>query len=141
MPFSQKHANAACNFFELVLRHTQDEWYGKPFLLMPWQELAVAQMFGLIDHAGNRIIQMVYEEVPKKPLHLETPVPIPSGWTTIGRIEAGDMVFDEAGQPSIVTRVSPIFHDRECYRVRFSDGENDCLGRRSPVGDDDQEAV
>jgi len=26
----------------------------------------VAQTFGLIDASGNRIIQMVYEEVPKK---------------------------------------------------------------------------
>jgi phage terminase large subunit-like protein len=66
VPFSQPHADAACNFFELILRHTQDEWYGKPFLLMPWQEEAVAQTFGLIDSAGNRIIQMVYAEVPKK---------------------------------------------------------------------------
>jgi phage terminase large subunit-like protein len=66
VPFSQQHANAAINFFEVILRHTQDEWYGKPFLLMPWQEEAVAQTFGQIDHAGNRIIQMVYAEVPKK---------------------------------------------------------------------------
>ena len=66
MPFSKQHADAACNFFELVLKHTQDEWFGKPFLLMPWQEEAVAQTFGLLDSAGNRIIQMVYEEVPKK---------------------------------------------------------------------------
>jgi len=66
VPFSKQHADAACNFFELVLKHTQDEWFGKPFLLMPWQEEAVAQTFGLLDSAGNRIIQMVYEEVPKK---------------------------------------------------------------------------
>lgn len=66
MPFSKQHADAACNFFELILKHTQDEWFGKPFLLMPWQEEAVAQTFGLLDSAGNRIIQMVYEEVPKK---------------------------------------------------------------------------
>ena len=65
MPFSEQHASAACNFFELILKHTQDEWYGKPFLLMPWQEEAVVQTFGLLDSAGNRIIQMVYEEVPK----------------------------------------------------------------------------
>lgn len=66
MPFSEQHASAACNFFELILKHTQDEWFGKPFLLMSWQEQAVVQMFGQIDSSGNRIIQMVYEEVPKK---------------------------------------------------------------------------
>jgi hypothetical protein len=24
-----------CNFFELILKHTQDEWCGKPFLCQP----------------------------------------------------------------------------------------------------------
>ena len=35
VPFSQPQADAACNFFEHVLKHTADEWYGKPFLLVP----------------------------------------------------------------------------------------------------------
>ena len=66
MPFSQSHADAACNFFELVLKHTADEWYGKPFLLAPWQESALRDIFGNIDDNGNRIIEMGYIEVPKK---------------------------------------------------------------------------
>lgn len=66
MPFSQPHADIACNFFECVLRHTADEWWGKPFLLAPWQEEAITAIFGNIDDAGNRIIQQVYLEVPKK---------------------------------------------------------------------------
>jgi phage terminase large subunit-like protein len=64
--FSQQHADAACNFFELVLKHTADEWYGKPFILAPWQEEAVSQIFGNLDDSGNRLIQLVYLEVPKK---------------------------------------------------------------------------
>ena len=66
MPLSQPHADAACNFFELVLKHTADEWYGKPFLLVPWQEEALTAIFGQIDTDGNRIIDMAYLEVPKK---------------------------------------------------------------------------
>lgn len=66
MPFSEPHADAACNFFELVLKHTADEYYGKPFLLMPWQEEALREIFGNIDEDGNRVIQMAYLEVPKK---------------------------------------------------------------------------
>jgi phage terminase large subunit-like protein len=66
MPFSQPQADAACNFFEGVLKHTADEWYGKPFLLAPWQEEALSAIFGQIDHAGNRVIEMAYLEVPKK---------------------------------------------------------------------------
>jgi phage terminase large subunit-like protein len=64
--FSQLHADAACNFFERVLRHTADEWYGKPFLLAPWQEEALSLIFGTLDDDGNRLINMAYYEVPKK---------------------------------------------------------------------------
>jgi phage terminase large subunit-like protein len=66
VPFSQQHADAACNFFEHLLKHTADEWYGQPFLLCPWQEEALCQIFGQLDDSGNRIIEMVYLETPKK---------------------------------------------------------------------------
>ena len=66
MPFSEHSAGVACNFFERVLKHTADEWYGKPFLLAPWQEEAVREIFGQVDEDGRRIIEMVYLEVPKK---------------------------------------------------------------------------
>jgi phage terminase large subunit-like protein len=56
----------ACNFFEGLLKHTADEWYGRPFLLAPWQDEAVCQIFGQVDEDGRRTIEMVYLEVPKK---------------------------------------------------------------------------
>jgi len=66
MGFSIECASAACNFFERVLRHSADDWYGKPFLLAPWQEEALSQIFGNVDEDGNRIAGMAYLEVPKK---------------------------------------------------------------------------
>ncbi len=66
MPFSQSHADAALNFFEGILKHTADEWYGQPFILAPWQARALSEIFGNVDDAGNRIIEMAYLEVPKK---------------------------------------------------------------------------
>jgi phage terminase large subunit-like protein len=66
VPFSQSQADAACNFFEHILKHTADEWFGKPFLLVPWQEEALSAIFGELDDAGNRVIEMAYLEVPKK---------------------------------------------------------------------------
>ena len=66
MPYSQQHADAVCNFFEKVLRHSADEWYGQPFLLAPWQEEALCHIFGNVDENGTRIVEMVYLEVPKK---------------------------------------------------------------------------
>jgi len=64
--FSQDRADVACNFFEKILCHTADEYYGKPFLLCPWQEEALSQIFGNVDDEGRRIIEMAYLEVPKK---------------------------------------------------------------------------
>jgi len=66
VPFSQSQADAACNFFEHILKHTADEWFGKAFLLVPWQEQALSTIFGELDQAGNRVIEMAYLEVPKK---------------------------------------------------------------------------
>jgi phage terminase large subunit-like protein len=66
MPFSQQSADIACNFFETQLKHTADQWFGKPFILAPWQEDALIEIFGRLDDDGNRQIQRVYLEVPKK---------------------------------------------------------------------------
>lgn len=66
MAFSQAHADVACNFFELILRHTADEWWGKPFVLAPWQDEALSQIFGQLDDQGKRRIALAYLEVPKK---------------------------------------------------------------------------
>lgn len=66
MPYSKPHADAALNFFEELLKHSADEWYGKPFILSPWQEDALREIFGQLDDSGNRLIEMAYLEVPKK---------------------------------------------------------------------------
>lgn len=66
MAFYQDKADVACNFFEKVLRHTADEYWGKPFLLCPWEEEALNQIFGHLDADGLRIVQQVYLELTKK---------------------------------------------------------------------------
>lgn len=57
-----------------------------------------------------------------KALALNTPIPTPSGWTTMGDIKVGDEVFDETGSPCRVTYVTPVVHGRPCWRITFSDG-------------------
>lgn len=57
-----------------------------------------------------------------KCLALDTPIPTPAGWTTMGEVEPGDTLFDEHGQPCVVHFVTPIQYDRECFRVTLSDG-------------------
>jgi replicative DNA helicase len=57
-----------------------------------------------------------------KALALDTPIPTPGGWTTMGELAVGDQVFDEQGQPCTVTYATPVQHDRRCYEVELDDG-------------------
>ncbi len=66
MPFDSARADAACNFFELLLKHTADDWWGQEFLLAPWEEEALREIFGRVDDDGQQVIEQVYLEVPKK---------------------------------------------------------------------------
>src|SRR5882757_4153985 len=59
-----------------------------------------------------------------EPLALDTPVPTPTGWSTIGQIEPGDTVYGSDGQPVKVRRMTPVYEDLPCYRVVFDDGES-----------------
>src|SRR4029077_2817143 len=56
-----------------------------------------------------------------KALALDTPIPTPDGWTTMGEIQPGDQVFDEGGQRCSVIAATPVMHGRPCYEVEFSD--------------------
>jgi hypothetical protein len=56
-----------------------------------------------------------------EPLALDTPIPTPSGWTTMGNIEVGDLVIGSNGEPARVLGVSPVHVGRDCYRVTLKD--------------------
>ncbi len=56
------------------------------------------------------------------PLALDTKLPTPNGWTTIGEVSIGDWLFDENGKPVQIAGLSPIFINRDCYKVEFTDG-------------------
>lgn len=56
-----------------------------------------------------------------KALSLDTPIPTPNGWTTMGDIKIGDELFDENGNICKVTFVTPIQYNRNCYKITFSD--------------------
>ncbi len=57
-----------------------------------------------------------------KALDVNTVLPTPTGWTTMGEIAVGDQIFDEAGEPATVTYKSPVYNDHECFEVEFDDG-------------------
>lgn len=57
-----------------------------------------------------------------KALALDTPIPTPDGWTTMGDIKVGDKVFDEKGNICNVINATDVMYGRPCYSVKFSDG-------------------
>jgi len=56
-----------------------------------------------------------------KALALDTPIPTPSGWTTMGLLRRNATILDERGSPTRVIGVSETFLE-DCYRVSFDDG-------------------
>jgi hypothetical protein len=58
-----------------------------------------------------------------KALAVDTPVPTPTGWSTMGELRVGDAVFGADGSVRTVLAATEVMLDRPCYDVRFSDGE------------------
>jgi replicative DNA helicase len=72
-------------------------------------------------HPGQMIVVAARPAVGKA-LALDTPLPTPSGWTTMGEVVVGELVLGADGRPTIVTRASDVMTGRPCFEVEFSDG-------------------
>ena len=57
-----------------------------------------------------------------KAIDINEQVPIPSGWTTMGRLRAGDVVFTETGFLCRVLIAHRIDVNPVSYRLEFDDG-------------------
>lgn len=58
-----------------------------------------------------------------KALALDTPLPTPSGWTTMGEVKVGDELFGSDGQICSVKRMTEVQLGRPCFKLTFSNGE------------------
>jgi replicative DNA helicase len=72
-------------------------------------------------HPGQMVIIAARPAIGKA-LALETPLPTPTGWTTMGEVEVGDDLYDAAGRPTTVVAATDVMVGRPCYEVVFSDG-------------------
>jgi hypothetical protein len=61
--------------------------------------------------------------VDYKGLALDTPIPTPAGWSTMGDLSVGDEVFDLDGSVVEVTATSQV-KNIGCYRVTFANGHS-----------------
>ena len=87
-----------------------------------------------ILHPGEFVLGSTLEEVGIPPdlaarlegkaLALDTPIPTPGGWRTMGDLRRGDLVFDQAGEPCRVVAASEVLLGRPCREVCFSDGHS-----------------
>lgn len=57
-----------------------------------------------------------------KALPLDTPIATPGGWTSMGALVPGDVVFGSDGLPTTVLGISTVMKGHECFEVEFDDG-------------------
>lgn len=63
--YDEAKADRAVRFIQ-NLCHTKGRWAGKPFMLLPWQEQIVRDIFGIVRADGKRQFLTAYVEIPKK---------------------------------------------------------------------------
>jgi len=72
-------------------------------------------------HPGQMIVVAARPGMGKA-LALDTPLPTPTGWTTMGEVQIGDFLFGADGLPTRVVAATEIMLGRPCFEVEFSDG-------------------
>ena len=122
--YDKAAADYAVSFIE-QLRHTKGEFYNQPFELIDWQERIIRDIFGTIRADGYRQFNTAYIEISKKSgkqLSLNTLIPTPNGYTTMGEIKVGDELFDDNGCICHVVAKSQLDFSEQAYRITFKDG-------------------
>ncbi|MGF0114738.1 replicative DNA helicase [Promicromonospora sp. Marseille-Q5078] len=72
-------------------------------------------------HPGQMIV-IAARPAMGKALALDTPLPTPTGWTTMGDVAVGDELIAVDGTPTRVVRATEVMAGRPCYEVVFDDG-------------------
>jgi replicative DNA helicase len=72
-------------------------------------------------HAGQMVVIAARPAIGKA-LALGTPLPTPTGWTTMGDVQVGDKLIGADGRPTTVVAATDVMLGRPCYEMEFSDG-------------------
>ena len=91
-------------------------------LSSPWQLDAAYQLDERYDSPVKEFINLNCPPGGGKALALDTPLPTPTGWTTMGDVAVGDRLLDVDGKPCTVVAKSQVFQDHDCFEVRSDDG-------------------
>jgi deoxycytidine triphosphate deaminase len=88
----------------------------EPFILHPG-EFVLGQTLEWTELPNDLVARL-----EGKALAIDTPIPTPTGWRSMGELEPGDSVFDESGAPTQVVAATKVMIGRPCREVLFSDG-------------------
>lgn len=72
-------------------------------------------------HPGQMIV-IAARPALGKALALDTPLPTPTGWTTMGEVQVGDYLIGADGRPARVLAATGVMRGRPCFEVEFSEG-------------------
>ena len=130
---------AQAEVYEVTERRTAEDYVPLEELLQPTMDeidsiasrggisLGVPTGFADLDkltnglHPGQMIIVAARPGVGKA-LSLDTPLPTPTGWATMGTVSVGDELIDPHGRPTRVVAATEVMTERPCFEVEFSDG-------------------
>ena len=73
-------------------------------------------------HEYRYSIAMIGRQMGKA-LSLQTPILTPSGFSTMGDLSVGDIIYGSDGNPTTITYITDTMHDRPCYRLEFTHGD------------------
>ena len=96
------------------------------------EHVQTAEGQSFVIHPGEFVLGTTAEwvELPQdlvariegKALALDTQVPTPAGWRTMGELQIGDEVFDAGGEPTVVIDATEPLVGRPCRELVFADG-------------------
>ena len=85
------------------------------------QHTAVSEIEAALQEKKNLLL-----EAPTgsgKALHVQTPILTATGWTTMGELKTGDVIYGTNGNLTTVTKSHEPFFSKELYSLKFSNGE------------------
>lgn len=101
------------------------DWLGQyiPLIRCVGEELVIDGVYDCWGHTRNlKDAQRMYNW--NAALAVDTPIPTPNGWTKMGDLKAGDLVFTPDGLVAPVKAALPIRYDEECFKITFSNGHS-----------------
>lgn len=126
--FCKKSAQKAIDFFHIFLKHSKGKWAGEPFILEPWQQFIVWNIFGwkIGNKNGPRRFRIIYLEISRKngkAEYIGNFIPTTKGMKKMKDIKIGDYVFNKDGYPVKVIKTTDVMYNKKCCEIKFSTGE------------------